>query len=142
MSGDEEVHVFNMPMRKVQLKTKTENRIDVNRIKEIFSFYEPETEYLGVERQWARPGHNIVASCTLCSNYGGLRTLIESHGFRYTEMEPQEWQKLIGKEQGNDKEESIKIASKLFPSVEIKRHDQADALLIAEAARRLITSTS
>jgi len=92
--------------------------------------------------EWAQPmpKQGVVSVFTYGKGYGRLLQLLEDFGIAYQEIRPTMWKKefsLIHQ----DKEKSIELAKKLFPSISDKLtrkkdHGRAEALLIAEYARR------
>jgi len=68
------------------------------------------------------------------NNYGILLGFLKAYKISYQEIDPKCWQSaMLNDADGSDsKARSMVAARALFPGVPIKRHDQADALLIAK----------
>ena len=92
-----------------------------------------------IEKAQAMPKQGVVSAFNYGKVYGLLLGFLQMKGWPFIEVTPSKWKaamNLIGKE----KEDSIKMATQLFPNVELKRkrdHNRAEALLLAEYGRRL-----
>lgn len=82
----------------------------------------------------SRPGQGAPATFTFGRGYGHLEMLLDAGGVTYLNPTPQTWQKKLNCRSGGDKRVTLRAARKLFgPDV---NHTTADALLLAEFARR------
>lgn len=93
---------------------------------------------VSIERQSPRSGQAAIAM-SLGDSFGVARAIacawVGYENVRHPR--PQEWQREYGGKEGWEKSDSIRLSRELF-GVELKQsqHDLADALLIAEHARR------
>ncbi len=89
-----------------------------------------------VEAQSTRP--NMKGANALMTGYGRLLGWLDIRQVAYDTVSPRKWQGVFGIAGDDTKAQSIDKARRLFPTVDIgKHHGIADALLIAEYARRL-----
>lgn len=94
-----------------------------------------------IEKQQPFPRQGIVSTFNLGEHYGTIKGILYTLQIPYIEVSPHKWQKeMIGiKKKAKIKELSLKKAKAFFPYLDIgKNHNKADALLIAEYARRFI----
>jgi hypothetical protein len=93
---------------------------------------------VGLERVGAAPKDGRTSAFTFGMGWGLWRMALTASGFSYVLVEPSKWKPaLVGK--GADKKESLYLARKLWPDVELplmKDEAKAEALLIAEWIRR------
>ena len=96
-----------------------------------------------LEQVHAMPKQGTVSMFHFGENFGWLQGVLDMAGIEYTLVPPQKWKKEFKLSQ--DKEESIALAKKLFPRVDLapgkRRVDNdnlAEALLMAEYARRML----
>jgi len=89
-----------------------------------------------LEQLHAYPVRGSIGNFKLGRHYGMLRALLTAFGVGYEEVTPQKWQKALGCLTGGNKNVTKKKAQELFPDVKVT-HAIADALLLAEYARRL-----
>jgi Holliday junction resolvasome RuvABC endonuclease subunit len=82
------------------------------------------------------PQMGVKSAFTFGQGYGALRMALVAAGIAHECVRPQAWQKALGCLSGGDKNKTKSRAQQLFPSVKVT-HWNADALLIAEHARRL-----
>lgn len=89
-----------------------------------------------------------IASMKIGQSYGLLRgflvVLSVNYGVRFEEARPQVWQKAMGVSGGDRRKKKVvnkEAAQRLFPTAKVI-HVNADAMLIAEYCRRIITSRS
>jgi hypothetical protein len=115
------------------------NEIDVAAIRRLLLDIKPDVAI--IEKALVMPRQGGVSAYTIGRNYGMLLTLLLVHQIRTEEVSPSQWKKSMGV--SSDKDSSIMLASKLFPTVELvvsgrrKHHDGlAEALLLAEYGRR------
>lgn len=114
--------------------------IDVAAIRRLLLDIKPDVAV--IEKAQIMPKQGGVSAYTIGRNYGMLLTLLLVHQIRTEEVSSHTWKRAMGL--SRDKDDSIVLASKLFPSVELvpdgcrKAHDGlAEALLLAEYGRRL-----
>ena len=94
-----------------------------------------------IEKVHAMPGQGVVSTFNFGYNFGMLEGFLIGSGIPYDRVTPQKWQKGYGLyklpwETNTDKKNRHKArAQKRFPDLKIT-HATADALLIAEYARR------
>ena len=88
-----------------------------------------------IEKVGATPQMGVVSAFTFGRNFGFLRGVLIASRIAFDEISPQKWQKFMGCLTHGDKNVSKAKAQQLFPSVKIT-HANADALLLAEYARR------
>jgi hypothetical protein len=88
----------------------------------------------GEKREEVNAG--IVSTAKFMQGYGFLRGCLISIGIPVEDIRPQAWQKLLGCMTRGNKNISKGKAQQLFPTIQIT-HKIADALLIAEAGRKI-----
>jgi Holliday junction resolvasome RuvABC endonuclease subunit len=88
-----------------------------------------------IERLSAWPGLTSPTAFKLGRSYGFLRGCLIASGVPFGEVHPRSWQKTMECLTKGDKKISRARAQQLFPKMKIT-HATADALLIAEFARR------
>lgn len=82
-----------------------------------------------------------LANYSLGHSSGVLMGVLSSLGFTYEMVRPQEWKKAFGLLKA-EKDDSRKVALKLYPSLPLTRkkdHGRAEAILLAEWGRRHFT---
>jgi len=89
-----------------------------------------------IEKLHAYPVRGSIGNFKLGRHYGMLRAFLTAYGVDYKEVLPRVWQKALGCLTGGNKNVTKKKAQELFPDVKVT-HAIADALLLAEYARRL-----
>jgi len=82
------------------------------------------------------PKQGVASSFKFGASYGFLRGILVASGVRYEFVSPQKWQTKLGCRTGGDKNKSKAAAQQRHPGEKIT-HAIADALLIAEYARRM-----
>jgi len=95
-----------------------------------------------IERQQSRPEAGVASTFKIGYGYGLWMGIVAAWGWKCTVVSPQVWQKeMYQGAVGEGKERSLLIASRLWPGIVIpkSRHDRADALLIAEYGRRVLS---
>ena len=88
----------------------------------------------GEKREEVNAG--IVSTAKFMQGYGFLRGCLIAIGIPVEDIRPQAWQKLLGCMTRGNKNISKGKAQQLFPTIQIT-HKIADALLIAEAGRKI-----
>lgn len=132
------IQVIDMPTIR---NTKTKLRYDVKGIVEVFNrLIHGRADMVFIEKAQILPrGFTIKSNVGLAFCEGVFTGLFEAFDIKYTMVNPQQWHKHFGisGKKGNTKEQSMIIASKLYPTVEFKTpkgrilDGRADALLIA-----------
>jgi crossover junction endodeoxyribonuclease RuvC len=89
-----------------------------------------------LEKVHAMPKQGVTSSFTFGVGYGALGMALLASRIPFERVTPQAWQKAMGCLTGGDKNVSKRKAQELFPTLKIT-HAVADALLIAEYARRV-----
>lgn len=89
-----------------------------------------------LEQVRSSPQMGVVSAFTFGRGYGGLRMALVASGITFDEVTPVKWQRVMGCLTKGDKNVSKRRATELFPLVRVT-HAIADALLLAEFARRL-----
>lgn len=95
-----------------------------------------------LERVTAMPKQGVVSMFNFGMNFGLIQGLLMANKIRYELVSPQKWKREY--EVTGDKNTSIAVCKRLFPTVNLKRtiiskkddDGLAEALLIAEFARR------
>lgn len=82
------------------------------------------------------PQMGVKSAGTFMRGVGRLEAFLTASGIRYAEVAPAKWQKAMHCRTGGNKNVTLAAAKKLFPTLAIN-HTIADALLIAEYARRI-----
>lgn len=82
------------------------------------------------------PQMGCTSAFTFGRGYGGLRMALVAEGIPFDEVTPQKWQQVMQCRSKGDKNVTKCRAQELFPRVKVT-HAIADALLLAEYARRL-----
>lgn len=95
----------------------------------------PDVGLATLEQVNAMPKQGVSSSFKFGQSYGFLRGLLAASAVPYELVRPQAWQGLLQCRTGGDKNISKAKAQQLFPGVKIT-HANADALLLAEYARR------
>ena len=80
----------------------------------------------------------VVSAFTFGRSYGFLRGLLAANGIKREDVTPQKWQAELGCRSKGDKNVTKAKAQELWPNEKIT-HANADAMLIAEYARRMVT---
>lgn len=115
------------------------DRIDARKLKEqILRMTVPGDSYaICIEYVGVRPGQGIASSGKFMRAAGAIEAVSSLCSDRIEYVLPQAWKKAMGL--GQDKEKSLEMARTLFPDAMLtlkKHHGKAEALLIAEYARR------
>ena len=95
-----------------------------------------------LEKVNAMPGQGVVSMFNFGQNYGFIQGVLKAYEIPYELVTPQKWKKEFSVT--SDKNTSIEVCKRLFPSVNLKATDRckkdhdgmAEALLIAEYGRR------
>ncbi len=82
------------------------------------------------------PQMGVKSAGTFMRGVGRLEAFLFASGIRYLEVTPAMWQKAMSCRTGGNKNITLARARFLFPGLDVN-HTTADALLIAEYARRI-----
>ena len=104
-------------------------------LNDLFKYLATQVSFALIEAVHANPMNGSIALFKLGRSYGFLRGMLIAHRIPFEEVSPQKWQKALGCLTHGDKNISKAKAQQLFPALKIT-HKTADALLIAEYARR------
>jgi len=115
------------------------DKIDVKALKEqIYRMTVPGDAYaICIEQVGVRPGQGISSSGKFMRAFGAIEAVAVLTSDKVEMVLPQAWKKAMGLKA--DKEQSLVMARILFPSAMLnlkKHHGKAEALLLAEYARR------
>lgn len=115
------------------------DKIDVKALKEqIYKITVPGDTYaICIEHVGVRPGQGISSSGKFMRAFGAIEAVAALLSDRVEMVLPQAWKKVMGVTA--EKEKSLVMARNLFPDAMLKlkkHHGRAEALLIAEYARR------
>lgn len=88
-----------------------------------------------LERVNAMPGQGVSSTFKFGWSAGFVEGLLVAHGVPFSHVSPAKWQGALGCRTGGDKNVSKRRAQELWPGTKIT-HTNADALLLAEYARR------
>ena len=88
-----------------------------------------------IEKVHSTPQMGVTSAFTFGRGYGLLLGILSSHRIPFAEVSPQKWQKAMECLTKGDKNVSKRKAQQLWPAITIT-HRNADAMLIAEYARR------
>ena len=88
-----------------------------------------------IELVHSSPQMGVKSAFTFGEGYGRLQMVLTAMGIPYERVRPAVWQKAMGCLTKGDKNVSKRRAQELFPALKVT-HATADALLIAEYARR------
>ena len=92
-----------------------------------------------LERVSAMPRQGVASTFKFGTSYGRLQGFLVAAGIPYEEVTPGTWQRAMGCLSKGDKRVTKRKAQELFPALKVT-HAVADALLLAELARRLHAS--
>lgn len=94
-----------------------------------------------VEQQQAMPRQGVTSMFSTGFGYGLWVGLLTAIRVPHTIVAPRRWQAVMLAGRGDSKAQAMLAASRLFPEAAIPRtrHGRADALLLAEYGRRLLS---
>lgn len=135
--GERLVEVMDMPTRRVGKAKKEE--LDLEALRYMLALARRRTAVLVMEAQSAAPGQGVSSVFKLGEQYGLLRGMALSMGFRVELVRPAVWKAAM--RLGSDKERSREAAMKAWPGEQVffgrvKDHGRAEAALIALWAHR------
>jgi hypothetical protein len=91
-----------------------------------------------IENVHSMPKQGVASSFKFGMSFGFLLGIVTASRIRYEKVTPQKWQGILGCRSGGDKNVTKAKAQEMFPKIGLViTHRIADALLIAEYARRL-----
>lgn len=102
--------------------------------KDMISAY-PEIRYAVLEKVHSMPKQGVASSFKFGASFGEAVAILETLDIRHELATPQKWQKEMGCMSRGDKNVTKHAAQRFFPGEKIT-HANADALLLAEYARR------
>jgi len=91
--------------------------------------------FAAIEKVSAMPKQGVASTFKFGTSFGFCQGMLVAAGIRFEFVTPQKWQKALDCRTGGDKNISKARAQALFPGIKVI-HANADALLIAEFARR------
>jgi hypothetical protein len=96
-----------------------------------------------IEHQQAMPRQGVTSMFSTGFGYGLWVGLLAGLGVPHTVVAPRKWQIVMLAGHGDPKARALLAASRLFPELAIPRrcHGRADALLLAEYGRRILSGT-
>ena len=102
--------------------------------------YAEQIDYAILESVHAMPQQGVSSTFKFGKSFGTCIGLLAASGCRYELVTPQSWQKELSCMTRGDKNVTKNRAQELYPNVKIT-HAYADAILLAEYARRKIRWT-
>jgi hypothetical protein len=88
-----------------------------------------------------RPGWGALSTASFFRNIGHIEMALTACKVEYQELRAPAWQKIVGlaypKGEPRNKNRSKALVAEIFPTLENVTHAAADALLLAEACRRI-----
>jgi len=92
--------------------------------------------FAALERVSAMPRQGVASTFKFGQSYGFCRGMLTANRISFEEVSPVKWMTVMRCRTGGDKNITKAAAQRMFPAVKIT-HANADALLLAEYARRL-----
>lgn len=89
-----------------------------------------------LERVASFPGQGVSSTFKFGANFGMIQGVLAAVGIPYELVSPGVWQKAMGCLTKGDKNVTKAAAQRMFPGIRVT-HAVADALLLAEYARRI-----
>lgn len=129
------VECYDMPLHGI----KGKQEIDDDKIVAILKNYQ--LRHIAIEKAQAMPKQGCVSMFRYGDGYGQIKGICAALELKHTLVTPQSWKKRMMAGMDKGKGASIVRAKQLFnfTSKRIKDHGKADAILIAEFGRLLIT---
>jgi len=128
-------------MTNYQKKAKQLNRIDFKRLTALFSDFTPTSIKVFLERPLVNPGR-FNATTSALRAFEATIICLEELNLPYEYIDSKQWQKQLLPEglKGSEaqKKASMDVGMRMFPQFaeDIRKHKDADGILIAEWARR------
>ena len=119
--------------------------VDAPTMAELFSKRKNQIHRVFVEKQHPYSKQGLVSTGTLMQHYGEIIGILTALRIPFEEIPPQRWQAYIHgskhkkRPRAEKKRASIRKAKSLFPFCKFKGDGEAEALLIAEYGRRLLS---
>jgi len=151
---DDDQMVWDIPTINIELTTKTKNGnkkkrnvLDLSALTDRIEEWNF-TSYIFavIEKVSSSPQMGVASSFNFGYAFGACEMLIASKRIAYELVTPNKWKKAVGLRVKAEKDESRLHAIKLFPDMRDqlrlkKDHNKAEALLLAEYARRIQSGT-
>lgn len=134
----------------VPLPLDASGGIDVRVLRERWAGFPRDETIVVIEKAQSMPGNGGSAMFTYGKGVGRLEALLLLEGWRFEEVRPTTWKKVVLKDTAKDKAAAIDYVTRAFPGVSLlptprskKPHDgMADALCLAEYGRRAYGAAS
>jgi len=107
--------------------------------RDMITAYAYSIDYAVLEKVHSMPKQGVASSFKFGVSFGEATTILEILDIRHELVTPQKWQKVMGCMSKGDKNVTKQAAQRFFPGFKII-HANADALLLAEYARRRAVS--
>lgn len=99
---------------------------------------EPEQIVVTIERVHAMPKQGVSSTFTFGAAFGAALALAEATATRVHILRPDQWRPMVGLNKSSTKDEALAMVSRMWADLDIgKNHNMAEALLLAEAGRRI-----
>ena len=144
--------VHDIPTITIEMTTKTKNGnkkkrnvVDLSAFADTLEEWDFEM-FAVIEKVSSSPQMGVTSSFNFGYAFGACEMLIASNRIPYELVTPNKWKKAVGLRVKAEKDESRLHAIKLFPDMRDqlslkKDHNKAEALLLAEYARRIQSGT-
>jgi len=133
---------IDVPILVVGNGKKEKPVFDVQEMDNLVRTYLVGASLVGIEEVGPRPMEGVVSVFRFGEGYGIWRGLLAAHKIPYIEVTPSSWKRAMFGTRGMEKDASVALAEKLFPSLSFRTprgrllDGRAEALLIAEYVRR------
>lgn len=120
------------------LDLDSDHAVTVERLDSARARYIGEAFFCIIERAQTMPKMNVAAQGRYMEGYGVIQGWLHTRCISHDTIRPATWKQNLGLSKA-DKDASLTLARRLFPTAELglkKHHNRAEALLIAEWARR------
>tara|TARA_R110000744_G_scaffold257621_2_gene373056 strand:+ start:432 stop:893 length:462 start_codon:yes stop_codon:yes gene_type:complete len=98
--------------------------------------YADQIQLCSLEKVNAMPGQGVSSTFKFGTSFGFCMGVLTSCFVRYEMVTPSQWQTRMKCRTKGDKNVTKELAGRLFPHVDKITHKEADAMLLAEYARR------
>lgn len=138
------VNVVDTPVMVVQAGKKNRSEFVPAAMAEILLAYLTKESFAVMEKVGSMPEQGIASAFSFGRGYGMWEGILAAFKIPYTLVHPVRWKKAMLPDMGKDKDASRLVVSRLFPASHAlvarkKDHGRADAILLAEYARRSYT---
>lgn len=147
MINNEKQEVFNTPTVQTTVSKKTKNRYDslgMFFILESIVYNNSNIMGVALEKVHAMPGQGVTSMFSMGEGFGIWKGIVASLQLPMHLVPPQTWKKAIvgtGKDKGASRLKAIELFPDMHEYLKLKKdHDKAEALLLAEYLRRLLSS--